>query len=69
MKKLIAILAFFILSLTFTETNAQAAWELGVRFYERPIHYARRSFAEGKKIGWRDGLAALWCIFRYSLFS
>ncbi len=40
-----------------------------VRFYERPIHYARRSFAEGKKIGWRDGLAALWCIFRYSLFS
>ncbi len=39
-----------------------------VRFYERPIHYARRSFAEGKKIGWRDGIAALWCIFRYSVF-
>ncbi len=40
----------------------------GVRFYERPIRYTRRSYAEGKKIGWRDGIAALWCIFRYSLF-
>ncbi len=40
----------------------------GVRFYERPVRYARRSYAEGKKIGWRDGIAALWCIFRYSLF-
>ncbi|MHB8955303.1 MAG: glycosyltransferase family 2 protein [Pirellulaceae bacterium] len=39
----------------------------GVRFYERPIRYARRSYAEGKKIGWRDGLAALWCVLRYSL--
>ncbi len=39
----------------------------GVRFYERPIRYARRSYAEGKKIGWRDGIAALWCIFRYWL--
>lgn len=40
----------------------------GVRFYERPVRYARRSYEEGKKIGWRDGIAALWCIFRYSLF-
>ncbi len=39
----------------------------GARFYERPIRYRRRSYAEGKKIGWRDGIAALWCIFRYSL--
>ena len=37
----------------------------GVRFYERPISYMRRTFAEGKKIGWRDGIAALWCILRY----
>ena len=36
-----------------------------VRFYERPISYAGRSYAEGKKIGWRDGLRALWCILRY----
>ena len=41
----------------------------GVRFYERPIRYARRSYAEGKKIGWRDGVAAMWCIFRYALFG
>jgi glycosyltransferase involved in cell wall biosynthesis len=36
-----------------------------VRFFERPIGYDRRSWAEGKKIGWRDGLWALWCILRY----
>ncbi len=41
----------------------------GIRFYERPIRYTRRSYAQGKKIGWRDGVAALWCIFRYSLFG
>ncbi|MCU0961499.1 MAG: glycosyltransferase family 2 protein [Pirellulaceae bacterium] len=41
----------------------------GVRFYERPIHYARRSYAQGKKIGWRDGVAALWCVARYALFA
>jgi hypothetical protein len=41
----------------------------GVRFFERPIRYARRSYAEGKKIGWRDGFAALWCILRYGLFT
>jgi glycosyltransferase involved in cell wall biosynthesis len=40
----------------------------GVRFFERPIRYARRSYAEGKKIGWRDGCAALWCILRYGFF-
>jgi glycosyltransferase involved in cell wall biosynthesis len=39
-----------------------------IRIFERPIRYERRSYAEGKKIGWRDGVAALWCIFRYSLF-
>ena len=36
-----------------------------VRFSERPIQYVRRSYDEGKKIGWRDGLRALWCILRY----
>lgn len=35
------------------------------RFYERPIRYAGRSYAEGKKIGISDGLWALWCILRY----
>jgi len=36
-----------------------------VRFSERPIQYVRRSYDEGKKIGWRDGIWALWCILRY----
>ncbi len=37
----------------------------GVRFFERPVSYEGRSYAEGKKIGWRDGVWALWCILRY----
>lgn len=37
----------------------------GVRFHERPIRYLGRSYAEGKKITWRDGLRALWCLLRY----
>ncbi len=36
-----------------------------VRFFERPIHYHGRSYSEGKKITWRDGLWALWCLCRY----
>jgi glycosyltransferase involved in cell wall biosynthesis len=37
----------------------------GVRFYERPVSYAGRSWTEGKKIGIKDGLWAIWCILRY----
>jgi glycosyltransferase involved in cell wall biosynthesis len=37
----------------------------GVRFFERPVSYVGRSWAEGKKIGVKDGLWALWCILRY----
>jgi glycosyltransferase involved in cell wall biosynthesis len=40
-----------------------------VRIYEVPISYAGRTYAEGKKIGWRDGVAAVWAILRYNLFS
>ncbi len=39
------------------------------RIYEVPISYAGRSYLEGKKIGWRDGLAAVGTILRYSLFD
>lgn len=35
------------------------------RFYERPIRYDRRGFDEGKKIGWKDGVRALYCMLRY----
>jgi glycosyltransferase involved in cell wall biosynthesis len=41
----------------------------GARIYEVPISYSGRTYAEGKKIGWRDGFAALWHITRFNLFS
>jgi len=41
----------------------------GCRIYEVGISYSGRTYAEGKKIGWRDGVRALWCIFRYNVFS
>ena len=47
------------------EMTAMLLRDRNLRFHERPIRYARRSYAEGKKIGWRDGLWALWCILRY----
>ncbi len=39
-----------------------AQW--GIRLYEVPVSYAGRTYVEGKKIGWRDGLRALWAMFR-----
>jgi glycosyltransferase involved in cell wall biosynthesis len=38
----------------------------GARIFEVPISYSGRTYGEGKKIGWRDGLRALWAILRYS---
>ncbi len=38
---------------------------LGVRVYEVPVSYHGRTYAEGKKVGWRDGVRALWCIVKY----
>ena len=37
------------------------------RVYEVPITYAGRTYEEGKKITWKDGVHALWCIFRYKI--
>ncbi|MEX2558344.1 MAG: glycosyltransferase family 2 protein [Pirellulales bacterium] len=48
------------------EITAKVASLPGIRVFERPISYAGRTYAEGKKITWRDGLRALWCIIRYS---
>jgi len=42
---------------------------LGVRIYEVPISYHGRTYAEGKKIGWRDAVAALWRIFVFRVFG
>jgi glycosyltransferase involved in cell wall biosynthesis len=39
---------------------------LKVRIYEVAISYYGRTYAEGKKIGWRDGFRASWCIFKYN---
>jgi glycosyltransferase involved in cell wall biosynthesis len=47
------------------EVTAKVA-RLGVRIYEVGISYAGRTYAEGKKIGWRDGVRALLCIVKYS---
>jgi glycosyltransferase involved in cell wall biosynthesis len=38
---------------------------LRVRLYEVPISYYGRTYEEGKKIGWKDGFRALWCIVKY----
>lgn len=42
---------------------------LGCRIYEVPISYHGRTYAEGKKITWKDGLAALWCLVRFRFFD
>jgi glycosyltransferase involved in cell wall biosynthesis len=42
--------------------------KLKCRIYEVPISYSGRDYAEGKKITWKDGLAALWHILRYRFF-
>jgi glycosyltransferase involved in cell wall biosynthesis len=41
---------------------------LGVRIYEVAISYYGRTYAEGKKVGWQDGVSALRCIIKYNFF-
>jgi len=48
------------------EITAKVA-KLRCRIYEVGISYAGRTYTEGKKIGWRDGARAVWCIFKYNL--
>ncbi|MCX8107705.1 MAG: glycosyltransferase family 2 protein, partial [Verrucomicrobiae bacterium] len=43
--------------------------QLGARIYEVPISYHGRTYREGKKANWKDGLRALWCIVRYNLLD
>jgi glycosyltransferase involved in cell wall biosynthesis len=49
----------------YTAKIAKGNW----RIYEVPITYAGRTYAEGKKITWRDGAKSLWYILRYNLFD
>ncbi len=41
----------------------------GCRIYEVGISYSGRTYSEGKKIGWKDGVRALWCIVRYNVIG
>jgi glycosyltransferase involved in cell wall biosynthesis len=41
----------------------------GWRIYEVGISYSGRTYAEGKKIGWKDGFEAIWCILRFNLWD
>ena len=49
------------------ELTARLA-QAGARIWELPISYSGRTYAEGKKIGWRDGRAELFHVLRYTLF-
>ena len=40
-----------------------------IRIYEIGISYYGRTYEDGKKIGWKDGFRALWCIFKYNIIS
>jgi glycosyltransferase involved in cell wall biosynthesis len=50
------------------EITARLA-RLKCRFYEVPISYHGRDYAEGKKITWRDGIVVLWSILRFNVFD
>ena len=50
------------------ELTARLA-QAGARIYEVPISYSGRTYEEGKKIGWRDGVAAIWYILRSNLLG
>lgn len=51
------------------EVTARISRIPGIRIYEVGISYYGRTYEEGKKIGWKDGFRALYCIVRYNLFA
>ena len=51
------------------EVTAKVARIPGIRIYEVGISYYGRTFEEGKKINWKDGFRAIYCILKYNLFS
>lgn len=50
------------------EITAKIAKIPNIRIYEVGISYYGRTYEEGKKIGWKDGFRAIWCILKYNLF-
>ena len=55
----------FGIEVEMTSKVARGGWKI----YEVPISYYGRSYAEGKKITWKDGCAAMWCIIKYRFSS
>lgn len=53
----------------FTARIAKLAKQKNIRIYEVGISYNGRGYAEGKKIGWKDGVEAIWCIIKFNLFQ
>ncbi|MBN8695344.1 MAG: glycosyltransferase family 2 protein [Bacteroidetes bacterium] len=51
------------------EVTAKISRVPKIRIYEVGISYYGRTYEEGKKIGWKDGFRAIWCILKYNLFS
>ncbi|HNF72061.1 MAG TPA: glycosyltransferase family 2 protein [Chitinophagaceae bacterium] len=51
------------------EITAKISRIKGIRIYEVGISYYGRTYEEGKKIGWRDGFRAIYCILKYGLFK
>ncbi len=51
------------------EVTAKISQIPNVRIYEVGISYYGRTYAEGKKIGWKDGFRAIYCILKYGLFK
>ena len=51
------------------EVTAKISRIKGIRIYEVGISYFGRTFEDGKKINWRDGLHSIFCILKYNFFS
>ncbi len=51
------------------ELTAKLSRVENIRIYEVGISYYGRTYAEGKKIGWKDGFRAIYCILKYNIFS
>lgn len=50
------------------EVTAKISRLPNIRIYEVGISYYGRTYADGKKIGWKDGFRAIYCILKYGLF-
>lgn len=51
------------------EVTAKTSRIPGIRIYEVGISYYGRTYEEGKKINWKDGMRALWCVFKYNIIQ